>query len=73
VRIIYPGPKVEGEARKGAHYYGALGVLLKVGENEVPEEIGERLVALGQAERPASPEPEKPKRRRATTPASEEE
>lgn len=51
MKIFFPGPKVQGIARTLPGMYGALGVSVQPGENEIEDAIAERLIAMGQVTR----------------------
>jgi len=62
MKVIYPGPKVTGADRTRSRYFGAYGVELMVGENDVPDGVATQLLRDGVAAKPA-PHVEAPRRR----------
>lgn len=56
MKVHYPGPAVTGDAREIPVYYGALGVGVKPGENEIDDEAATTLLKLGHVMSPAPPE-----------------
>jgi len=47
MKVLFPGPNVSEEAGKGRCSFGAFGVELVPGENEIPEEAAKALLASG--------------------------
>lgn len=61
MKVIYPGPNVTGEARTIPVYYGAHGVGLRPGENEIPDEAAAALLAAGHVTKPEDAPAEAPR------------